>query len=536
MCGINLILSKTVHRDTNFIKKVKELNEKYNKLRGPDNTYFDVNEDGIFIFNRLSINDISEKGNQPFFTYDQTGKKQLMLMCNGQIYNHRMLREKYELKCESESDCEVILRLYEKLGSFPQVVHLLDGVFAIVIYNFEKGNGFLARDRIGIRPLYFGYTERGELCISSIPQPLTFYCETIKEYEPSIISTFNFKKMFRVGQLVYDIQNLYQMSFEEKIEKLQTLLVESVKKRLISDRPIGALLSGGLDSSIVVSILCRLIGSENVRTYSIGLIGSTDLVYAKQVATHLNTKHTEVIITEEEMLKTIPTVIELLGSYDITTIRASTPMYLLCKYISEHTTDKVIFSGEGSDELFGGYLYFHKAPTDHDIEQETFRLVRNLHLYDVLRADRCVSSCGLEARVPFLDKDVVNFTLSLDGADRHPSYPIRLGLPRIEKYILRCAFSDYLPYSVAFRSKVAFSDGVSSTKKSWYEIIADYSETKISDEIFNDNFPSKESFYYYLIFKKLFKKYNPYIKYWLPKWCGDITNPSARILNLSVEE
>jgi asparagine synthase (glutamine-hydrolysing) len=290
----------------------------------------------------------------------------------------------------------------------------------------------------------------------------------------------------------------------------------------MSDRPMGCLLSGGLDSSLVASILVKFLGGKNVRTYSIGMQGSTDLYYAKKVANFLGTDHHEVLFTPEEGFAVIPEVIRTLGSYDITTIRASVGMYLLSKYISENTTDKVIFSGEGSDEVLEGYLYFHNAPTPKEGEDESVRLIRNLHLYDVLRADRCISTNGLEPRVPFLDRKFVDVTLSLSEDQKKPS-------SGFEKYILRKAFTGYLPDDVLWRRKEGFSDGVSSVKKSWYNYIQEFIEPIIPDYLFNPNFPSKEAMYYKMIFDNIFPNYKLDVTYWMPKW-SNTNDPSGRLI------
>jgi asparagine synthase (glutamine-hydrolysing) len=280
--------------------------------------------------------------------------------------------------------------------------------------------------------------------------------------------------------------------------KIEETLIQSVKDRLMSDRPIGCLLSGGLDSSLIASILCKLIGPNNVRTYSIGMKGSEDLKHASIVAKYLGTKHTEVFFTAEEGIKVIPAVIRDLESYDITTIRASIPMWLLAKYISNNTDDIVLFSGEGADELFCGYLYFHYAPSLKDLGDESSRLIKELHKYDVLRADRCISSHGLEIRVPFLDKRLVQLSQQSSSSLISP----RNG---IEKYVLRNSFKDgYLPDSVLWRRKDGMSDGVSGNNgKKWFEQIQEYVELEIKDNEFEKNkslFPSKEAYYYKKIF------------------------------------
>ena len=299
----------------------------------------------------------------------------------------------------------------------------------------------------------------------------------------------------------------------------------------MSERPIGCLLSGGLDSSLITSILCNLLGSENVRTYSIGMTGSEDLKQAQKVATYLGTKHTEVLFTPEEGFNAIPDVIRDLESYDITTIRASVGMWLLAKYISEKSDDIVLYSGEGADELFCGYLYFHYAPTSYELGEESRRLIKELYLYDVLRADRCISSHGLELRVPFLDPRLTELCQSLESNMIKP-------FNGIEKYLLRSAFDneEYLPDSILWRRKDGMSDGISGDSgKKWFEQIQEFVELKISDEEFEPFktlFPSKESYYYKKLFDELFPTYQPVFKYWLPKWIDCKGDPSGRLLTV----
>jgi asparagine synthase (glutamine-hydrolysing) len=308
-------------------------------------------------------------------------------------------------------------------------------------------------------------------------------------------------------------------------------LTKAVQKRLMSERPMCCMLSGGLDSSLITSILCKLIGPENVSTYSIGIEGSEDLRYARIVAEHLGTKHTEVTFTPEEGFAAIPDVIKDLESFDITTIRASVGMWLLAKYISKNTDDIVVLSGEGADELLMGYLYFHYSPTIYEAKNESLRLINELYIYDVLRVDRCISSHGLEPRVPFLDRDFVNLCITI-------SSEIKVPKNGIEKYLLRKAFEiDYLPHEVLWRRKDGWSDSISgSSGKKWYEQIQEFIEPIISDEEFetvSTNFISKEAYYYKKIFNETFPpSFRPDYKYWLPKWVDHGGDPSGRKLQI----
>jgi asparagine synthase (glutamine-hydrolysing) len=521
MCGILAVFCNKI---PNQIKQIMDVG-KYLQNRGPDSSSMTISKYGIYMFYRLAINDISPQGNQPM------NLETVTMMCNGEIYNHKKLREEYDLQCKSNSDCEVILHLYKKFG-FVETVKKLDGVFAIVLIDREKV--YLARDRIGVRPLFFGLSEEKFLAVASVAKVLTTFCIPIMPFPPGTC-VMHKKPMLSSDQpstnimeyLYRDIPFIPDIRTNNGFNALRSVLVTAVEKRLLSDRPLGCLLSGGLDSSIVATILSKLCGAKNIRTYSIGLEGSPDLYYSKLMADYLGTNHHEVIFTVEEGLKIIPDVIRDIASYDITTIRASVGMYLLAKYISNHTDDKVIFSGEGADEVFCGYLYFHNAPTPEEGEKESLRLIRQLHLYDVLRADRTISHHGLELRVPFLDRQVVDLALSLPAEAKLPQQGY-------EKYILRQAFADCIPPQILWRQKCAFSDGVSNIKKSWYQYIQEFVEEKVSEEIFNPKFPSKEAMYYRLIFERFYPVYNVKMDYWMPKW-SNVSDPSARFLKICRE-
>lgn len=510
MCGIFAILCKALPKN---LEKIL-MSGKYLQCRGPDNSISIVQSTGIYMFHRLSINDTSTDGNQPMRSNN------ILMMCNGEIYNHHQLREEFNLKCNSNSDCEVILRLYEKIG-FEETIKKLYGVFAIILVDGDKV--YLARDRIGVRPLFFGLTDDKYLAVASVPNSLVDFCKVVSPFPPGMTAFHNKSDTTYVMKYLYqDKIELAPVRLEDGTSQLRDTLLEAVRMRLLSDRPIGCLLSGGLDSSLVCAILVKFLGGKNVRTYSIGMEGSTDLYYAKKVSDFLGTDHHEVIFTPKEGFDIIPEVIRTLGSYDITTIRASVGMYLISKYISHQSQDKVIFSGEGSDEVLEGYLYFHNAPTPKDGEEESLRLIRNLHLYDVLRADRCISAHGLEPRVPFLDRKFVDTALSLSADQKKPQNGY-------EKYILRKAFEGYLPHDVLWRRKEGFSDGVSSVKKSWYHYIQEMVEPIIPDYLFNSSFPSKEAMYYKMIFDNIFPTYNLRVNYWMPKWT-DSKDPSGRLI------
>ena len=523
MCGI--IASFTNGDQSHTPEVILGIIKAFNHLknRGPDTGSLVVRDTEILGFRRLSIVDPTVQAEQPF--YSETTR----LLCNGEIYNHENIKKNYNIKCASDSDCECILHLHDQFG-FEHAIDVLSGDYAIVISTNTAV--YFARDPIGVRPLFYGFTKDGGFALGSYARALSEFCCKVAQVRPGW-GRYD-KKSRKLEFFPHDHTPYIIRSERDDLEKtICATLVKSVKSRLMSDRPIGCLLSGGLDSSLIASILCKLIGPENVRTYSIGIRGSKDLKHAQDVAKALGTHHNEVLFTPEEGFAAIPDVIKDLESYDITTIRASVAMWLLAKHISENTKDIVLLSGEGADELFCGYLYFHYAPTSSHLELESLRLVHQLYIYDVLRADRCVSSHGLELRVPFLDREMVSLCLSLVGGLREPTNGI-------EKYLLRKSFcSGYLPEHVLWRRKDGMSDGVSGDSgKKWFEQIQDFIDTCVSDTEFINNgktFPSKEAYYYKCIYDKLFPGYQPKYDYWLPKWveCGG--DPSGRILEVFKE-
>jgi asparagine synthase (glutamine-hydrolysing) len=544
MCGILFVQSPTKSEIKPILDSRSELIR-----RGPERSRVIINKIGLYSFHRLCINDISMDGDQPMLKqeYDNDGHpiRTIILMCNGEIYNCADLIKEHNLTVGSNSDCEVILQLYLKYGMV-ETYKLLYGVFAFILT--DNNIVYYGRDRIGVRPLFMSTVTSGSpsanasgkprIALASVPHSLLHWSQYISEVEPGRLYSYDCEKDTSNGFCI-DILYTYPYSFVDSkadlaLEQswpfvLKELLTEAVKVRLISDRPIACLLSGGLDSSIVTAILVKLLGPRNVRTYSIGLPGSTDLHYARIVADYLGVVHTEVNFSVEEGCDAIPEVIRTLGTYDITTIRASVGMYLLGQYISKHSTDKVIFSGEGSDEIFCGYLYFHQAPTPEDAAEESKRLVRELYKYDVLRADRCISCHGLELREPFLDRKVVDFALSLPGKAKVPT---EIGIPgseKYEKFLLRKAFEGMLPNEIIWRRKEGFSDGVSSLNKPWYSHIQDHVQQHLPPEIVDYTAHSIEAFYYKLVFRHYYPNYHLDIPYWLPKW-SKTTDPSGRLM------
>ena len=517
MCGIfgyisnNLILSKLLSNN----KLILDISSEKCKHRGPDSSEskIDVYQDFqlYFKFHRLAINGLDEISKQPMTRDNVT------ILCNGEIYNYKELAKKYSIELKTNSDCEIILELYHLIGI--QLIKELDGVFSFIIFDKNNGLIYVGHDPIGIRSLYMIQNEE-ELIISSEMKCLTEFKGEIKMVEPGVYIEYNLNNKQYEKLTYYNIY--YQIKHKDEIfciEMIQKLLTNAVKKRLLTDRPFGCLLSGGLDSSIITAIVNKLINEKElskkkVNTFSIGLENSPDLIHAEKMALHIGTNHKSFIVSEKEMLEAIEPTIQQIESYDTTTVRASVPMYLLSKFIREKTDVKVIFSGEGADELSGSYLYFHNAPSPKDFQNECERLIQNVQFFDVLRGDKTTAGNGLEIRVPFFDKTFVNEYMSIDPE-------LKIVRNGFEKYLLRKSFEKYLPEEVAWRRKDGFSDGVSKNDRPWYQIINEYTQKK---------FGMNEKEYYMSIFQKYYKNNEKIIPYeWLPKWC-DQSNPSGRLI------
>ena len=531
MCGIFAYFS-ILKLDEQTKNDVESYSNKI-QHRGPDMTKKDfiLDNSAMIVFHRLSIVDISDNAMQPFYN------KNCYSICNGEIYNHKFLENVYDLNVNSGSDCEVIIPLFKKIG-IENTCKSLDGVFAFVIID-DNGDIIIARDPFGVRSMYIGINN-GNLCISSELKgiPTGF---NVKPFSPGTYSVYrkeNNEYVEIIQKRFYD----YKYSINKKIEtKEQTkfnincLLEKAVQKRLIGCRKIGCLLSGGLDSSIIASLLCKTYQTKKrkLKTFSVGLKNSVDLYYAKIVADYLKTDHTELIISEEDMLNGINDNIYHIESYDITTVRASTPMMMLCKYIKKNTDIAVIFSGEGSDEASGSYMYFHNAPDEKSFQEETVRLLSELHRFDVLRADKSASAAGLEIRVPFLDKQFIQYYMGIDPSLKIPG-------KNIEKLLLRESFENMLPHEIVWRIKEGMSDGVSSQKKSWFSIIQNYCNENVDPDTYKkyDRMdppypPNLEALYYRNIFEKYYSGlFHVIPHYWLPRWSGNTTEPSARTLDV----
>lgn len=495
------------------------------KSRGPDDSRIIDTGKGLLGFHRLAIMGLTSEGMQPF----KLGKS--YALCNGEIYGFEKMKAdliKKGYSFVSDSDCEILLPLYKEYGT--EMFSMLDAEYALIIYDGETEQYIAARDPIGIRPLYYGYSENGTIVFASEAKNLVRLVKKIMPFPPG--------HYYKDGQFICycDITKVDAVchdSLETVCKNIREKLVASIDKRLIADAKVGFLLSGGLDSSLVCAVAARK-SKEPIKTFAIGMSeDAIDLKYAKQVADYIGSDHTEVIITKEDVLSSLETVIALLGTYDITTIRASMGMYLVCKYIHENTDIRVLLTGEISDELFG-YKYTDFAPSAKEFQKEAEKRVRELHMYDVLRADRCISVNSLEARVPFGDLDFVHYVMSVDPE-------MKLNKYGKGKYLLRHAFEgDYLPHDILYREKAAFSDAVGH---SMVDDLKEYAENYYTDEEFAEKKEeyshakpfTKESLLYRELFEKYYAGESEMVKdFWMPnkEWEGcNVDDPSARVLS-----
>jgi asparagine synthase (glutamine-hydrolysing) len=549
------------------------------KRRGPEFSKLEKYMKLILGFHRLAINGLNDTSNQPIIFND------IILICNGEIYNYKQLYKTIDVNPFTQSDCEIIIYLYIKYG-IEQTLLMLDGVFSFILLDTRLDCNtddyiFIARDPLGIRPLYMLENKNDVYSLynlygfsSELKCLEKFYNENkyhynIKQFKPGSYSVFKLdylvgskwqplieNAIYFLPSFPYSIlTNEFSVTISDYQRRITEFLCSAVIKRCeTTERPVACLLSGGLDSSLIAALVANYfrITGKTIETYSIGLAESEDIKYARVVADYIGSNHHEIIVTEDDMFNAIPEVIEALESYDTTTIRASLGNYLIGKHISNNSEAKVIFNGDGSDELFGGYLYMNKCPDDIEFDKETRRLLKDIHLFDVLRSDKSISSNGLEPRTPFLDRTFVNYVLSIPANFRnHNNFT---GQP--EKYLLRRAFNDYfhdslgrkiLPDEILWRRKEAFSDGVSSHGRSLFlilqEKIRDHLNKKI-DEL-NTKFAEydkhywpyeanieTEKKYYKQIFDNLYPNCSDIVPYfWMPKYTN-ATDPSARTLNM----
>jgi asparagine synthase (glutamine-hydrolysing) len=559
MCGIFALLNTNDINKNNVLEQFEK-----GKNRGPefsklDDSYFNM----ILGFHRLAINGLNSHANQPI-VYNN-----VVLICNGEIYNYRQLYEYMNVKPDTDSDCEVIIHLFIKYG-IEQTLLMLDGVYSFVLYDNRSNKEliYMARDPFGVRPLYKLYNSNDNEMFdlygfaSELKCLEHFYNSNIEQYhieqfEPGTYSIFehDIKWTPKIKNKPYFIpifpftrhKNFLHLNNELFYSISGSLNTAVVKRCNTTERPVACLLSGGLDSSLIAALVSNYFRKQGkqIETYSIGLKESEDVKYAKIVADYIGSKHTEIIVTENDMFDSIPEVIQAIESYDTTTVRASIGNYLIGKYISSNSEAKVIFNGDGSDELFGGYLYMNKCPDNIEFDKEIRRLLKDIHLFDVLRSDKSISSNGLEPRTPFLDRSFVNNVLSIPSDFRNHN-----NLKECEKYLLRKSFDhlyfkdstgrQILPNEILWRKKEAFSDGVSSHGRSLFTILQEYIAVHYNIENHIENpdtekvMPSieLEKKYYREIFDNFYPNCSHILPYfWMPKYTN-ATDPSARTLDV----
>lgn len=491
--------------------------------RGPDSTIKRMFAGYSFIFHRLAIMDTTRSGDQPF------ENPHWIMVCNGEIFNFKSLEAEHKYPYVSHSDCEVILPLLGKHKLF-DLCHILDGEFAFVAYDKRHDKIVAARDPMGIRPLFYGYCENNQIAFASEMKALIDCCTKVMPFPPG---HFYDGEKIRPYLELAKIHDAKHKDMTLILKNIRELLVKAVVKRLDADVPVGYLLSGGLDSSLVCSIAAKHL-HKPIDTFAIGLdYNPIDLKYAKQMADYLGSNHHEVIFTKEDIYNTLKTILWITETWDVTTIRASMPMYLLCKYIRNNTNVRVLLSGEVSDELFG-YKYTDFAPSAKEFQLESQKRIAELYMYDVLRADRCISSNSLEARVPFSDKEFVSYVMSIDPE-------LKLNKYNNGKYLLRKAFEghNYLPDEILWREKAAFSDAVGH---GMVDCLIELAETKYTDSEFQQKSQSysknppltKEALMYREMFNEMFPNQEHVIcGYWLPNqsWPNcNLSDPSARHL------
>ena len=568
MCGIFALLNT----DNFDYTQQKIISEQFNKgkRRGPEYSKLEDQYMKMYLgFHRLAINGLNSESNQPIVIND------IVLICNGEIYNYKQLYNTLNIKPTTDSDCEIIIHLYINYG-IEQTLNMLDGVYSFVLYDTkkDKNNVYVARDPFGVRPLYklYNINDVDELFnmygfASDLKCLEYFYNQNtnnyrIEQFEPGTYSVFQYnnglnsrwneiisnKSYFLPSFIITSHTNDISETKEETFSRISNDLNNAITKRCVTtERPVACLLSGGLDSSLIAALVADYFrgNGKQIETYSIGLENSEDIKYARIVADYIQSNHTEIIVTEEQMFNSIPEVIKAIETYDTTTVRASIGNYLIGKHIATNSDAKVIFNGDGSDELFGGYLYMNKCPDDIEFDKEIRRLLKDIHNFDVLRSDKSISSNGLEPRTPFLDRNFINNILSIPTYFRNHN---NFGLT--EKYLLRNSFThlfysdclgrQILPDEILWRKKEAFSDGVSSQGRSLFTILQEKISKRMNEEqcsLQTDYINSKqgielEKIYYKQIFDKEFPNCSHIIPYfWMPKYTNAY-DPSARTLDV----
>ena len=582
MCGIWAFI-ELIKQKVNYTALFNDFNNI--KHRGPDTSSFQTIKNVSIGFHRLAIMDLTLHANQPYILEDN--ERTIIFVCNGEIYNFKELIEKHNLDIKTNSDCMTIPKLYIKyvksgdcdISDFVDVFKTdIKGEFAFALFEFDKFQNIkqliIGRDEIGIRPLYINYPTSisSGLMISSEIKGMHSLSlsleETVKEFQPGTLykidfniwgkinfnesNTYSFKTVHTTmpkeinkyyinnNGICPEILTSVQTSFNNSLlTNIQTSVINSIKRRLVSERPVAFLLSGGVDSSLVAAISAKILG-QPIKTFCCGMSEGTDLLYARKVAEHIGSSHTEVFFTPEEGLDAIRDVIWTTETWDTTTIRASVGQYLVCKHIGTKTDAKVVLVGEGPDEVCSSYLFNYYAPSGEALHSAALDYVKEIHMFDGRRADRCISRWGLEGRIALLDPEFISAYWLIPDELRHPKNK------GIEKWWLRKAFdtTDILPHDVLWRKKEAFSDGVSGKEKSWFEIIQEHINEKVSDEEFLSqtiNAPTKEAYYYKKIFIEFFgeKRLDILPHYWQPKWSASgventsaYVDPSARTLNV----
>jgi asparagine synthase (glutamine-hydrolysing) len=534
MCGIFLALGNLTYNDCSGC--IQTLYR-----RGPEAySAREFTTGGVLAFTRLAINGLTNAGMQPM---DCSGT---MFATNGEIYNWKQLQTKYEFTCTTGSDCEAVGHLYEKFADrsfdeFGEIFRAIDGVFASIIIDCNNHRVIVARDPYGVRPLYKGFrtvysndrVKETQLFFGSELKSMLL-CESVEHFKPGTYEVYDIttRTLMYSGKYHQAVTLAQPIFYNTEMATLaiRTSLLNAVKKRMMTERPCAALLSGGLDSSLIASLVAKELRDANappLRTFSIGMKGSQDLFHAAIVAKWIGSNHTEIVLDENDFFNAIPEVIYAIESYDTTTVRASVGNWLISKEVAKSDC-KVVFNGDGADELFGSYLYMYKAPSLRDYENETMRLLDDIHMFDVLRSDRSISSHGLEPRTPFLDKTFVQTVLQIPLEYRSPSSV------KPEKWILRKAFDDgvTLPKEVLWRRKEAFSDGVSG-EKPWYKITQEKASELMrgSAPNYKHNPPyTDEMRYYRTIFEEKYGGHSNVVPYfWMPRW-SNTTDPSAKTL------
>jgi len=557
MCGIWTIIEKNTEADVSaYLADFWKI-----KHRGPDNSHIETFDNVYIGFHRLAIMDTSFKSNQPYVVRDST--RTIVFICNGEVYNYTQLNKEYDFDVGT-SDCLVIPKLfihYTNNHSIEEWIQLFNdkikGEYAFLLFEYDEmmklSRYFIGRDHVGIRPLYMSKTNDNVDFYSSEIKGMLNYQDPIEEFPPGTIKIVN-HNIFSYDTKYVNFTDIYNtvssdsivfnndvyIHRDKTINNIRNATINSIKRRLVAHRPIAFLLSGGVDSSLVAAISAKIIG-QPIRTFCCGMKGSTDMKYARMVADHIGSNHTEVYFTEEEGLEALEDVIYTTETWDTTTIRASVGQYLVSKYIGTHTDCRVVMVGEGPDEICSSYLFNYYAPNSSALCETAREYVHNIHLYDGRRADRCVSRWGLEARIAFLDPEFIRTYWNIPSKLRNPKNN------PMEKWWLREAFSglNLLPDEILWRKKEAFSDGVSSTERSWYQIIQEHAQNNykgvIPVDMYQTNIPQTlEAKYFRELFITQFgiRRDNIIPNYWQPKWDKDgneikeYMDPSARVLEV----